>query len=297
MRAINLASGSDGNITYIEDGDKKIILDMGLSCTETVSRLERIGVKPTEITAILVSHEHGDHMKGIDVFASKYNTPVYAHQEVWYGLDHKLNKVKVENRKIFEGKFEFEDLVVTPVKVPHDVSCYGFSFSKGENKISVLTDLGHINDRILYSVKGSQLIYLEANYDREMLMKGTKYPLTLKRRIDGPNGHLSNAMSAEAVEFLTKTGTRQIVLSHLSEENNTPQIAYTSICNIIKDKGIIEGENIRIDVATRNIGAFFRLKWKIFSKKYWNCNIYMIKYKKVGGKHDFLFKFIKQTLF
>ena len=151
-------------------------------------------------------------------------------------------------------------MTVTPVKVPHDVSCYGFSFSSGDNKISVLTDLGHINDRILNSVKGSQLIYLEANYDRQMLMQGTKYPLTLKRRIDGPNGHLSNSMSAEAVEFLAKTGTRQIVLSHLSKENNSPALAYNSICSIIKEKGIIEGENIRIDVATPNIGAFFRLK-------------------------------------
>lgn len=260
MRAINLASGSDGNITYIEDNDKKIILDMGLSCTETVARLEKIGVSPNEITAILVSHEHSDHIKGIDVFASKYNTPVYAHQEVWYGLDEKLKKVKIENRKIFEGQFEFEDLIITPVKVPHDVSCYGFSFNKGESKISVLTDLGHINDRILHAVKGSQLIYLEANYDREMLMQGTKYPLTLKRRIDGPNGHLSNSVCAEAIEFLAMTGSRQIVLSHLSKENNSPLIAYNSVCKIIKDKGIIEGENIKIDVATPNIGAFFRLK-------------------------------------
>lgn len=260
MRAINLASGSDGNITYIEEGDKKILLDVGLSCTETVNRLDKIGVKPYEISAILVSHEHGDHTKGIDIFASKYDIPVYAHQEVWYGLDYKLKKVKVENKKIFDGQFNFEELVVTPVKVPHDVSCYGFSFNSGESKISVLTDLGHINDRILNSVKGSQLIYLEANYDREMLMNGTKYPLTLKRRIDGPNGHLSNNMSAQAVEFLAKTGTRQIVLSHLSKENNSPLIAYNSICKIISDKGIIEGENIRIDVATPNIGAFFRLK-------------------------------------
>lgn len=260
MRAINLASGSDGNATYIEDEDKKIILDMGLSCSETVARLERIGVKPNEISAILVSHEHSDHIKGIDVFASKYGVPVYAHQDVWYGLDDKLKKVKVENRKIFEGQFQFEDLIITPVQVPHDVNCFGFSFNKGDRKISVLTDLGHINDRILHSVKGSQLIYLEANYDRDMLMNGTKYPLTLKRRIDGPNGHLSNAMSAEAIEFLARTGSRQIILSHLSKENNSPQLAYNTVCNTLKEKGIIEGENIKIDVASPNIGVFFRLK-------------------------------------
>ena len=139
-------------------------------------------------------------------------------------------------------------------------SCFGYSFEEGQNKISIATDLGHTNDRILNALKGSKLVYLEANYDRESLLTGTKYPLSLKRRIDGPNGHLSNLDCSKVIAFLCSTGTRQIVLSHLSEENNSPMLAYTYIKNQLKNHGIIEGQDIKIDVATQSIGAFFRLK-------------------------------------
>lgn len=260
MRVINLASGSDGNVTYIESDDQKILLDDGLSCAETVKRLELIGVKPNQINSIILTHEHSDHIKGVDVFSSKYNIPVYAHQDVWITLDEKLKKVSLQNRKLFDGQFYLNDLVITPVEVPHDVKCFGFSFSQNDKKISVVTDLGHLNDKILDNMKGSSLVYLEANYDRTMLYNGTKYPLSLKRRIDGPNGHLSNMNSADAVEFLTLTGTKQIVLSHLSKENNTPSLAYSSICKKIETEGIKEGEDVRIDVARITPGSFFKLK-------------------------------------
>ena len=105
MRTINLASGSDGNITYIESAGKKILLDNGLSCSETVKRLSLIGISPDEIDAIIISHEHSDHIKGVDVFSSKFNTPVYAHEGVWLGLDGKLKKVSNANRKMFDGSF------------------------------------------------------------------------------------------------------------------------------------------------------------------------------------------------
>lgn len=259
MRVINLASGSDGNLTYIESQDQKILLDMGLSCAETVKRLNLIGIDPSEISAIIVSHEHSDHIKGIDVFSSKYNKPIYAHESVWISLDDKIKKVSNENRKTFEGDFNLSALTVCPVEVPHDVKCFGFSFCEKDKKLSVITDLGHVNDKILNSIKGSQLVYLEANYDRDMLMNGTKYPLTLKRRIDGPRGHLSNVASAEVVEFLTNTGTRQIVLSHLSKENNSPNLAYNTITTALKSHGIIEGVDIRIDVARDVPTAIFRL--------------------------------------
>ena len=196
----------------------------------------------------------------IDVFATKYNIPVYAHEKVWTTLNDKLVKLPKENKKTFEGVFEIGDISVLPFEVPHDVACYAFSFLCNQNKISFVTDIGHMNDRILNTIKGSQIVYLESNYDRNMLMTGTKYPLTLKRRIDGPNGHLSNLACAETIEFLCQTGTRQVVLSHLSEENNSPFIAYTSVCSYLKSKGIVEGEHIKIDVATQNPGAFFRLK-------------------------------------
>ena len=260
MRIINLSSGSKGNLTYIESDEKKILLDAGLSCNEMSKRLGLIQISPYDIDAILISHEHSDHTKGIDVFATKYNIPVYAHERVWVSLNDKLVKLPKENKKTFEGNFSLGDIMISPFEVPHDVVCYAFSFSCKQNKISFVTDIGHMNDRILNSIKGSQIVYLEANYDRSMLMNGTKYPLALKRRIDGPNGHLSNSACAETIEFLCQTGTRQVVLSHLSEENNSPFIAYTSICSYLESKGIIEGQHLKIDVATQNPGAFFRLK-------------------------------------
>lgn len=260
MRIINLASGSDGNLTYIESEHQKILLDDGLSCNETTKRLDIIGVKPYQIDAILISHEHSDHIKGVDLLSSKYNIPVYAHSEVWISLDDKLKKVASKNRRMFDGKFTLLDIDIDPIEVPHDVKCYGFSFSQKDKKISVVTDLGHLNEKILKSISESQIVYLEANYDRDMLYNGTKYPLSLKRRIDGPSGHLSNLDSSKAVDFLARTGTRQIILSHLSKENNSPTLAYTYISNEIAKNGIKEGEDIRIDVASPNIGSFFRLK-------------------------------------
>ncbi|MBQ8792707.1 MAG: MBL fold metallo-hydrolase, partial [Clostridia bacterium] len=246
MRVINLASGSKGNITYIESEDKKIILDVGLSCQETTKRLDLCGINPNDIDAIIITHEHSDHIKGLDIFSSKYDIPVFAHQKVWQGLEGKLNKTKLENRKIFEETFSIGSLTINPIEVPHDVSCFGYSFTEKENKISILTDLGHTNDRILHSIQGSKLVYIEANYDRQMLMSGNKYPLSLKRRIDGPNGHLSNFASSEAIEFLCQSGTKQIVLSHLSEENNSPLIAYTYISKELQKHGIVEGRDIKI---------------------------------------------------
>ena len=260
MRIINLSSGSDGNLTYIETENAKLLLDDGLSCQETVKRLSTISVKPSELDGIIVSHEHFDHIKGIDLLSSKYNIPVFAHQDVWTGLDDKLKKISVKSRKIFDGAFEFKDLLITPVEVPHDVKCFGFSFSQNNKKISVVTDLGHMTDKIINSICKSQIVYLEANYDREMLFKGTKYPLALKRRIDGPNGHLSNINSAEAIESLVSSGARQIVLSHLSKENNSPSLAYNSITAYIEKDGIQEGQDVKIDVATTSIGSFFRLR-------------------------------------
>ena len=260
MRIINLASGSKGNLTYLETDNTKILVDDGLSCQETVNRLSLLGVNPDDIDAIMVTHEHTDHTKGIDVFSKKFNKPVFAHEDVWLGLDGQLKNVKQENRKLFTGDFSFKELIIRPVEVPHDVKCYGFSFEENNKKISILTDLGHTNDKILQSISGSQLVYLEANYDRQRLYNSLKYPLSLKRRIDGPNGHLSNLASANAIERLVLSGTTQIVLSHLSEENNSPELAYQFICNELSKRGLNEGIDFKIDVASPKPGVVFRLK-------------------------------------
>lgn len=260
MRVINLASGSDGNLTYIETESTKILVDMGLSCNETVKRLDLLNVKPNQIDAILVTHQHVDHIKGVDVFSSKYDIPVFSHQEVWNGLDEKLVKTTNKNRKSFDGDFLFKDLEITPIEVSHDVKCFAYSLKNNSSKISIVTDLGKYNDLLLSKIADSQLVYLEANYDKRMLENNIKYPLALKRRIAGSHGHLSNDDSARVIEFLAKSGTRQIVLSHLSKENNTPNLAFEYISTKLQEKGIEEGIDIKIDVASPMPGVIFRLK-------------------------------------
>lgn len=260
MRVINLASGSDGNITYIETESSKILLDDGLSCSETVKRLDLLNVKPNEIDAVLLTHQHIDHIRGVDVFSSKYDIPVYTHKEVWAGLDEKLIKTSSKNRKSFDGDFFFKDLEICPIEVSHDVKCFAYTIKNGNSKISIVTDLGKTSDLLLNKIASSQLVYLEANYDKNMLVNGDKYPLSLKRRIAGPHGHLSNDDSAKAIKALVESGARQIVLSHLSKENNTPDLAYEYISRKLLEYGIEEGKDIKIDVASPMPGAIFRLK-------------------------------------
>ncbi len=260
MRIINLSSGSDGNLTYLESDYAKVLIDAGLSCNEITRRLGLLSVRPEEINAIFLTHEHFDHTKGVDVFSGKYNTPVFSHEKVWTTFDHKASRISSLNRKTFDKGFSFLDLDILPVEIPHDVPCFGYSFLQNDKKISILTDLGHTNDRILNSIANSQLVYLEANYDKEMLMKGTRYPLALKMRISGPNGHLSNEDSYNALEYLVSTGARQVVLSHLSKENNTPDLAYDYMCEHLLMQGIEEGIDVKIDVASTRPGVFFRLK-------------------------------------
>ena len=165
-----------------------------------------------------------------------------------------------KNKKIFTDTFAIKDLIIEPVELPHDVKCFGYSLKENDKKISILTDLGHTTNNIFNAVKGSSLVYLEANHDINMLKNSEKYPLTLKLRIAGPNGHLSNDSSAEFIEKLVKTGTRQIVLSHLSKENNTPELAFNYISSVLSDKGLIEGENFKIDVALTRPTTLFKLK-------------------------------------
>lgn len=260
MKVINLSSGSDGNLTYIESESTKILVDAGLSCKEIEARLSLLGIKGSEIDAIILTHEHNDHTKGVDVLSRKYDLPIYAHNDVWAEYYDKLPKIADKNKKIYTGTFQIKDLLINPIEVPHDVPCFGYSLVENDKKISILTDLGHTNDRILQSVQGSQLVYLEANHDLSMLKNCEKYPLSLRMRIAGKNGHLSNDASAEAIARLVKTGTKQIVLAHLSTENNTPELAFNYIVSKLEQQGLVEGEQFRIDVALTRPTTLFKLK-------------------------------------
>lgn len=261
MRAVNLSSGSDGNLTYIESENAKILIDIGLSCKETEKRLSLLGVQGDQIDAILITHEHSDHIKGLDVFASKYKTRVYAHIDGWSAINNKISRlISTQKWSFSECPFEIKDITVTAFKVPHDASCcVGYSLVCGTHKISIATDLGKIDDNILKQLANSQLVYLESNHNVDLLRNNPNYTAMLKNRIFSTHGHLSNLESARAISYLAQNGVKQVVLSHLSKENNRPDLAYNEVCNYLKNLGIQEGVNIRIDVATTQPGKIFKI--------------------------------------
>ena len=252
MRVCNLSSGSDGNLTYIETLNAKILLDAGLSASEITKRLALLRVTPEEIDAILITHEHCDHIKGLDVFASKYHTKVYVHNKGLWALKSKLKKCdQIQFMPFDDMDFYIKDLLISNFPLSHDAEyCSGYSFKEKTKKVSILTDLGYTTSDILSKISGSVLVYIEANHDIDMLKNNPSYPLVLKQRILGKRGHLSNVACAEAVEYLARTGTKQVMLAHLSRDNNTPELAYGTVCAYLKEHGIEEGKNIKIATAS-----------------------------------------------
>lgn len=248
MKVCNLGSGSDGNLTFISTDKVKILVDVGLSASEITKRLALLHVTPEQIDAILITHEHTDHIKGLDVFASKYNTKVYVHTKGLWAVKAKLKKAdKISFMPFDDLDFIIGDLQVSNFELSHDAEyCTGYSFLQNTKKVSILTDLGYTNDEVLSKIQGSVLVYLEANHDVDMLKSNIMYPPMLKQRILGKHGHLSNIQSAEAIINLVQGGTKQIMLSHLSTENNTPELAYGTICAYLKERGVEEGKHIKI---------------------------------------------------
>lgn len=249
INLIPLFSSSKGNCTYIETDTTSLLVDVGISCKRLVNKLEDLKINPETIEGILVTHEHSDHIKGIKVFASKYKIPVYATEKTWNYLKSSI-VLPEEQTRIFVPNYSFNigNIKVQPFNIPHDaVDPCGFSFLCGNDKVTVATDLGCINEYLLSNMKDSKSILLESNHDLNMLKTGP-YPWSLKQRIIGNYGHLSNDTSAKVVEILAKNGTKNFILGHLSEENNFPELAKETICSHLKINNI-NLANLNIDVA------------------------------------------------
>lgn len=259
MRVCNFSSGSEGNLTYIETESAKILVDIGLSCKETETRLSYMHINPAEIDAILITHEHSDHIKGLDVFCNKYGTKVYVHKDGFVPLKNKMKHSL--NYQIFEDEsFFINDMQILGVEVPHDVKrCSGYVIWQNEKKISIFTDLGHTTSEMLKNLYNSNLVFLEANHNPDKLRENPHYPIYLKQRILGNNGHLSNHDCAVAIKNLVENGCHRVVLSHISKENNTPEMALGEVKNYLADNGIIEGEQVIIDYNSTVPRKIFKL--------------------------------------
>ena len=260
MRVCNLASGSSGNCTYIESEKARILIDNGKTFPYIFNALNELGVDPATIDAILITHEHSDHIKGVQKFARTYETSVYAHMYIESKLKKQI-QINTDQFVFFDSNFEIKDLQIQPFILPHDSDfCVGYRVSEGNAVVSICTDLSNCSANTLEAMKGSALVYLESNYDPEMLMTYPGYPAYLKNRIS-ERGHLSNIQCAKAIEQLVKTGTRLVVLSHISEHSNTENLAVETVANYLRSKGIIPNVNVRLDISHHEQrGTIFRIR-------------------------------------
>lgn len=254
VKFCSLYSGSSGNCLYISDGNTKLLIDAGVSAKKVVEALHSIGEKPSELSAILVSHEHSDHTRGVGIISRKFNIPIYANESTWGMMEKEVGPVNVENRLYFSTGMEFElgNISVKTFSIPHDASDpVGFNFFVSGRKITTATDIGHITKSLLNNLYMSDLILLESNHDIEMLKVGP-YPWNLKKRILGDMGHLSNEMAGKVVAHLAENGTKRFLLGHLSKENNFPELAYQTVFNALAEKKICVGIDVTLDVVLRD---------------------------------------------
>lgn len=233
IKFCNLFSGSSGNSTYIESENAKILVDAGVSCLKITKALGSIGVEIDEINAIIISHEHIDHTKGLTTIAKKHNTPIYATPKTWANMESL--KIDENCKRTFEAgeSFEISDIKIESFSIPHDAAdpC-GFSIYAGGKKVTIATDIGHVEESLIKQMSGSDMVLVESNYDCDTLLCGP-YPYCLKKRILSDVGHLSNEATSKLVRRLYEEGVSNFVLGHLSKENNFPELAYQTVLNEI----------------------------------------------------------------
>lgn len=248
----NLYSGSSGNCLFVRTNHTKILIDCGTSHKKVCEGLNMIGESIDNIDAIFITHEHSDHVQSVGLTSQKFDIPVFANIETWNAMPKQEQKILPSNKKIFlnDEDFFFNDLTIHPFSTPHDAAnpC-GFSIHNGKRKISIATDLGHIEDRLLKELESSSFLLLESNYDPEIL-KVSKYPFPLKQRIAGPNGHLSNSNAGKVISILSKKELKQVTLGHLSKENNFPELAYQTVVEELMSNNV-DVNQIKINVANR----------------------------------------------
>jgi len=259
LKFCSLFSGSSGNASYIGTEKTHILVDAGFTGKKVELALKDIDVDPSSLDGILVTHEHIDHIQSVGVLSRKYNIPVYANESTWAAMEDKIGDIAARNIRLFENDIDFyiKDINIQPYSIPHDAADpVGFCFFHGHNKISIITDLGHTNSRIIKTVMDSDLVILEANHDVVMLREGS-YPWPLKKRIMGLKGHLSNEDAALALVKMIKEKLTHVLLAHLSKENNIPHLAYKTVVDILEAHGIKNGKDIMIDLTHRDRASNF----------------------------------------
>ena len=235
MKISVLASGSKGNVSYIETKKTKILVDLGMNSTYVENKLRSFDVDPKYLDGILITHTHSDHINGLKVFIKKYKTKVYLTEAMLI----EINKLfQIENYELIYDDFSIKDLDIELINTSHDApDSKGYIFKSDGKSISYITDTGYLNRKYKEKLSNRNLYVMESNHDIKMLQNG-KYPYYLKQRILSDKGHLSNEMCSKYLSSYIGNNTKTIILIHLSEENNDPSIALSTIQNILKEKKI-----------------------------------------------------------
>ena len=239
----SLNSGSNGNCYYIGNDREAILVDAGISCKETEKRMHRLGLSMDKVKAIFISHEHTDHIKGVQVISKKYKLPVYITDDTLLHGGLNLNEQVVLSFKAYVP-VQIGDIIVTAFPKFHDAAePHSFIVAFNDIKIGVFTDIGAPCDHLINHFKQCHAAFLEANYDEEMLANGS-YPYYLKKRITGGHGHLSNKQALELFKMHKPAFMTHLLLSHLSKDNNNPEL--------VLDLFNQHAGNTRIIVASRH---------------------------------------------
>jgi phosphoribosyl 1,2-cyclic phosphodiesterase len=248
LRYSVLASGSTGNAIYIETEKTKILVDAGLTGKQLEGLFQQIGQDPTELQAILVTHEHSDHVKGLGVMARRYKIPIYANAKTWTEIDRLCGKIDGEQKFHFEreSKLQMGDVDIHSYGVSHDaIEPMAFCFYHQGKKLSLSTDMGYVSEKIKKTVSDSDVIIFESNHDIEMV-RMCHYPWNIKRRILSDVGHLSNQASGEALADIINDRTKKVFLAHLSKDNNMRDLARMTVHQILEERDIEVGKALTL---------------------------------------------------
>ena len=243
-----LASGSKGNATVIRGAGQTFLVDVGISCRQLVNKMREVGFSPEDLTGVFLTHEHIDHVKGLETFCKNFSAPVFASAGTWAGIKEERRFLPAHYR-VLDRDLVFDRVQVRNFAVSHDArQPVGYTFTAAAHKLAYVTDTGFVTDAIKDAVRGAETLYLEANHDVQMLKEGS-YPYVLKKRILSTKGHLDNTAAGWLLAGMSPV-PGEIFLAHLSQENNRPEVALASVRQILAKAG--QGAGIKIYVTTQD---------------------------------------------
>lgn len=248
-----LYSGSSGNCALVRNGEKYLLVDMGKSCRTTLTALRRLDLAVSDCQGILVTHEHSDHVSGLDTFLKHYDVPVYSSAATLDALGSRGTLPAAVEAVAIEGRVEeLGGFAVSSFPTSHDVPCCGYRIHTPDNRVmSIATDLGVLTPVVQQNLAGCDLVALEANYD-SFSLHGGPYPYYLKVRIASDRGHLDNRACAAEIMDLIQDGCKKFALCHLSQTNNTPELVKTTVYNVLLAAGLQPGRDVLIQTQERN---------------------------------------------